>query len=390
VTATASIDGRRIAVREGDTILSAARRAGLAIPTLCHVQGLAAEGGCRLCLVEVEGAGRPQAACHTPLEPGSEVRTHTPALSALRRNVLQLVVDAHPDAGFTANPDGTPLERLMAELGVEGGGPRRAPLAVDASHPYLRFERARCITCRRCLLACSELQCQDVYAVENRGAESRLVFGGSEVFAESPCVACGACVDLCPSGALSDRDREDGRAARRTTRTTCGYCGVGCQLDVETNAKRILRIAGTPEAAVNRGHLCVKGRYAHAWQSSPDRLKRPMLRSGSGWHELTWPEAMGWTAQRLNEVRESQGPDALGVFTSSRSTNEAAYLLQKLFRTVIGTNNVDCCAPARRPPRTRTWSAPRASWWRARTRPRRTRCWAHASSARAGAARRWW
>ena len=145
MTATATIDGRRIAVREDDTILSAARRAGIAIPTLCHVQGLAAEGGCRLCLVEVEGAGRPQAACHTPLEPGTEVRTHTPALSALRRNVLQLVVDAHPDAGFTANPDGTPLERLMAELGVEGGAARAAaPLAVDASHPYLRFERARC------------------------------------------------------------------------------------------------------------------------------------------------------------------------------------------------------------------------------------------------------
>ncbi|MBW2373087.1 MAG: formate dehydrogenase subunit alpha [Deltaproteobacteria bacterium] len=347
MTATATIDGRRVAVRENDTILSAARRAGIPIPTLCHVQGLAAEGGCRLCVVDVAGAGRPQAACHTPLEPGTEVRTDTPALSALRRNVLQLVVDEHPDAGFTANPSGAPLERLMAELGVVGRGPRRDPIAVDASHPYLRFERARCITCRRCLLACSELQGQDVYAVENRGAESRLVFGGSEVFAESPCVACGACVDLCPSGALSDRDREDGRAGYRTTRstrTTCGYCGVGCQLDVETNGKRILRIAGTPEAAVNRGHLCVKGRYSHAWQSSQDRLKRPMLRTGSDWHELTWPEAMGWTTQRLNEIREAHGPDALGVFTSSRSTNEAAYLLQKLFRTVIGTNNVDCCA----------------------------------------------
>jgi formate dehydrogenase alpha subunit len=179
--------------------------------------------------------------------------------------------------------------------------------------------------------------------VGRRGA-TRLACGSDDRFLASECTACGACVDLCPSGALFDRDRERPEAASRVVRSTCGYCGVGCGVEIETRGTRVLRIRGAAGSPVNRGHLCAKGRYAHAWQGSGDRLTRPLLREGEGFRPIGWEEAIGWVAARLRALRDRFGPDALGAFTSSRSTNEAAYLLQKLFRTALGTNNVDCCA----------------------------------------------
>jgi formate dehydrogenase alpha subunit len=337
------IDGREVEVRAGETILAAAERAGSEIPALCFVPGLAPEGGCRLCLVEVEGAPRPVAACHTPLRAGARVRTATPALAALRRDLLALLARERP---FRENPRGGEFAALLARHGV--ALPAAPPAAVDASHPYLRFDPSLCIVCRRCVRACDEIQGQGVYDVAGRGAATRLIFGPGERFAESPCVACGACVDRCPTGALFDADREDAARAEAATESVCGYCGVGCRVRVETGGGRVLRVAGVAGAEVNRGHLCAKGRYAHGWQRSPERLTTPLLREGSvedpRWRAIGWDEALALAASRLRAVRERHGPAALGALTSSRSTNEAAYLLQKLFRAVLGTNHVDCCA----------------------------------------------
>jgi len=341
---TARIDGREIEPRNDETVLEAAERLGIAVPTLCRRAGLHPEGGCRLCLVEVGDSPVLQASCHTRLASGMQVRTHSPRLAALRREVLQLIVGEVPGASLRPDPQGNELERLMAELGVDAGPGGSAAAEVDATHPYLRFDRDRCITCRRCVHACNEVQGQFVYAVEGRGAESRLVFGRGSRFADSGCVACGACVEACPTGALFDRDRAEPEPAERTVRTTCGYCGVGCQLEVSASQGRVLRIRGVPEAAVNRGHLCVKGRYAHAHHRAADRLTTPLLREGDGFREASWDEAIAFVARRLAEIHETSGPRALGVMTSSRSTNEAAYLLQKLFRVRFETNHVDCCA----------------------------------------------
>jgi formate dehydrogenase alpha subunit len=352
---SALLDGRTVAVRDGETVLAAARRLGIEIPTLCHAEGLPPEGGCRLCLVEDRGALK--AACHTRLEAGMEVRTGGERLTRLRRGVLSLVLADHEAGRFGPRADGNEVERWMAELGLDGGlfGHRpheRTAGALDASHPYLRFDPSLCIVCRRCLAACEGVQGQFVYGVEGRGGDVRLVFGPDEDFAASDCTACGACVVRCPTGAITDRDRRGEPEAAAWTDSVCGYCGVGCRVRIgtgdgsggEAGHHRVVRIDGVPDAAVNRGHLCAKGRYAHAYHRSSDRLTRPLLREGDGFREVSWEEAVAFAARRLAELRERHGPDCLAVMTSSRSTNEAAYLFQKLFRAVLGSNHVDCCA----------------------------------------------
>ncbi len=338
---TASVDGRSVAVAEGETILDAARRLGIAVPALCRVDGHDPEGACRLSVVEVEGAPRPVAACHTSLQPGAVVRTRTPALEALRREILALYVASHE--GLDARVAGTPFGRLLEEHGVSPN-PGRAAAEVEASHPYLRFDRSLCITCRRCVRACADIQGAFVYAVGERGGRARLLIGETDRYADSPCTACGACVDRCPTGAISDVDRAGAEQAESATHSVCGYCGVGCRIEAESRDGRVLRVRGVADAAVNRGHLCAKGRYAHAWQRAPDRLTTPLRRRGDRFEPLGWDEALSWLAERLLAIRERHGARALGALSSSRSTNEAAYLLQKLFRTVLGTNHVDCCA----------------------------------------------
>jgi formate dehydrogenase alpha subunit len=343
---TAKIDDQTVSIRQGETILQAASRTSIDIPTLCYHADLSPEGGCRICLVETDRRGKIHAACHTPLLPGMEIRTRSARIDSLRRDILSLYLSANPSGTFRASKDGTEIERLMHRLGLQSSalGSTGEAVPADESHPYLRFYRSLCINCRRCLHACDEIQGQFVYGLAGRGSSTHLIFGPSQRFADSPCVSCGSCVDHCPTGAITDIDRIAARPPDAVVQSTCGYCGVGCRLDIEVSGSRVARILGAPFAQVNHGHLCVKGRYAHSYHHSPDRLTAPLLRTESGWREIAWPEAISWLSRRLLEIRDRFGPQALGAFTSSRSTNEAAYLLQKLFRTRIGTNNVDCCA----------------------------------------------
>jgi formate dehydrogenase alpha subunit len=344
--AQAWINDREIEICEGETILQAARRLGVEIPTLCYTPGLSPEGGCRLCLVEVSRASRPLGACHTPIRDGMEIATHTPRLETLRREILALYLEADEHHEFRAGSQESEFTRLLARYGLQPKPVDRSPsdAGIDQTHTYLRFDPLLCISCRRCLNACEQIQGQFVYGIAGRGPATHLIFGPGERFDESACVACGACVDQCPTHAISDRDRCEAKPPERVTQSVCGYCGVGCRIEIESAAERVLRIRGVPDAAVNRGHLCAKGRYAHNYHHSGDRLSQPLKRVGSDWVPISWDEALSFAAERISAIRDRHGPNALGGLASSRSTNEAAYLLQKLFRTVIGTNNVDCCA----------------------------------------------
>jgi formate dehydrogenase alpha subunit len=322
---TAWIDGRAIDPVKGETILAAAERVGIAIPAVCFVRGLPPGGGCRRCLVELspqsgasgsepQGPLRLEAACHTPLVDGMRITTQSARLAALRAQLEAFDLAAAPTA------------------------------ACDESHPYLLFDASRCIACRRCVQVCDEIPGRGVWSVAGAHGAPRIACDGPGPLAASSCVACGACVDACPTAAISDRDRRDAPPPEQRVRTTCGYCGVGCQLEVGVAQGRVVRIDGAASARVNRGALCSKGRYAHAWQRSPERLTQPLLRNGDAFEAVSWDEALAWAAARLAAIHREHGGDALGVMTSSRSTNEAAYLLQKLFRTRFGTNHVDCCA----------------------------------------------
>ncbi len=338
---TAWIDGIAVTPNPGETVLSAAQRAGIAIPTLCHVASLAPQGACRVCAVEIEGEDELAGACHTPLVDGARVRTASTRLRALRAELLAL----HAAEARAPAPPGSEFALLAEAHGVAAGIGADTPCAPpDESHPYLVFDAARCILCRRCVSVCDEIPGRGVWQLRGRGDALRIACDGPGTLAESSCVACGACVDVCPTRAIDDRDRRDEPAPEARVRTTCGYCGVGCQLEVGVAEGRVVRIDGAREAAVNRGALCAKGRYAHAWQRSPERLTTPLVRRGSALEPVSWDDAIAWLAERLAALHRAHGPDAMGVLTSSRSTNEAAYLLQKLFRVRFGSNHVDCCA----------------------------------------------
>ena len=344
-TVSLTIDGRDVAVASGSRILDAARAAGIEIPSLCADPRLAPYGSCRTCMVSVDG-GEPVPACTTPVAAGAEVRTGDPAARETARTALELLVDSLPAQAAEANGRPTELARACEALGVSGSGSSidldRGP--VDDSHPYVRYDLALCIACARCVRMCDEVQGTFALAMVGRGADTVLAPGGDGAWIDSACVSCGACVSSCPTGALTEPGLADPRPLERTTTTTCGYCGVGCSLDVHTRDGEVAAISPTPAGPVNRGHACVKGRFAHGFVSSPDRLTTPLLRRDGELVEVTWEEALGHVASALRRIRDAHGPDAIAAISSARGTNEENYLMQKLMRVAVGTNNVDNCA----------------------------------------------
>lgn len=354
------INEARVEVASGTTILEALRGAGVSVPTLCHDERLAPIGGCRLCLVHVHGWPRPVSACTTPVVEGMTVETHTADLEEHRRTLLELLAGHYPAEAVEASPD-KEFHRVLRQYGVAPAAPRRgtpkamesAPLVQlepldlwsDSTHPYLDIDMSRCITCLRCVRICHEVQGQDVWQVWDRGDRTRIRPDRGATLLESSCVSCGACVDTCPTGALEDRSIRLGGPPTAWTRTTCPYCGTGCEMEAGTREDRLVAVRPVLDAPVSHGHLCVKGRYAFQFVDAPDRVTTPLIRSpGGDWRPVGWEEATAHVAAEFRRIAAKHGADAIGLLGSARGTNEENYLTQKFARVVLGTNNVDCCA----------------------------------------------
>lgn len=352
----ARINHQQYEFEDGLTILQALRQIGDEVPTLCHDNRLKPAGDCRMCLVEIAGWTRPATACNTQLTDGMSIETYTPELEDTRRGLLAMLAERYPAEAVSQFPD-KPFHQLLRKYAVAAAGETEAgeteagetgasvwPVFVDASHPYLRADMTRCIDCYRCVRICREVQGQFVWQVVNRGAETRIWPDSPTSLRESSCVSCGACVDTCPTGALEDWSVFNLGTATNWTKTTCPYCGTGCEMDVGTRAGRIVTIKPAHDAPVNKGHLCVKGRYAYEFVYAADRVTSPLIRENGEWRKVSWEDALGFAAEKLRRIVAAYGPDSVGVLGSARATNEENYLTQKFARAVLGTNNVDCCA----------------------------------------------
>jgi formate dehydrogenase major subunit len=351
---TAYIDNVPYLFSEGETILEFVRRnrGGDMIPTLCQSDNLENYGSCRLCSVEVSlrenGPAKVMASCHTPVAAGYFIYPSTERITRLRKNIIELVLSEYPAGRVSPEPGSLPTEfqRVLQMVGLPAV---RYGCAVeehekDRSHPYIWSDLSECIKCYRCVRACDELQAEHVLGIRGRGHLSRIIKGYDENFRESPCVSCGACVQTCPTNALSDRFSSKTLAADRIVRTICTYCGVGCNLEVKVKDGMVRAIQAPADGATNRGHTCLKGRFAFEFYSHPDRLRSPMIKRNGKFEEVSWDEAYDYAASRFREIKEAYGPDSLAGISSARCTNEENYLMQKFFRIVIGTNNIDGCA----------------------------------------------
>ncbi len=352
-TVTLSIDGRAVTVPAGTSVMRATAKSGGSIPKLCATDNLAAFGSCRLCLVEVEGMRGTPASCTTPVTEGMVVHTQTPLLAKLRKGVTELYISDHPLDCLTcsANND-CELQDTAAQVGLRDvrygyEGADHLGLPTDSSNPYFDFDPSKCIACSRCVRACDEVQGTLALTMDGRGFASTISAGQSEDnFLSSECVSCGACVQACPTATLQEKAVKEIGKPERAVVTTCAYCGVGCTFRAEMRGEQLVRMVPWKDGKVNRGHSCVKGRFAWGYAHHKDRITSPMIRESidQPWREVSWEEALSHTAARLNAIKAQYGARALGGITSSRCTNEEAYLVQKLVRAGFGSNNVDTCA----------------------------------------------
>jgi predicted molibdopterin-dependent oxidoreductase YjgC len=363
-----TINGKSLEVRENLTVLQAAEHAGIIIPTLCYHKDLTPFGGCRMCVVEIQGSRLPATSCTMPVTRGMIVQTETPKLIRYRRFILESLLSKYYDAGYTRSNGraGLSLDTQFAHwanfygIDVQSSMSKTPFYKVDSDpNPFIWVDMNKCIQCTRCIRACAEIQGRFVWGLAYRGYTSRILPGSDKTMLQSRCESCGACVAYCPTGALDNKMSVSLGHPDKLITTTCAYCGVGCQLDLNVKEDvpggRVFRVTSNPKAPINGMHLCVKGRYGYDFIHSPKRLEKPRLRkylidgtprpSRRGpWVEVDWDTALNVTANMLREAVGRYGPEKIGLLASGKLLNEENYLASKLARQVIGTNNIDVCA----------------------------------------------
>ena len=353
----AFINNKAYSFHNGETILEFVRRIENnrdAIPTMCQDDRLDNFGSCRVCSVEIalekDGKSKTVASCHSPVTDGLYIYPNTENIKKLRKNIVELVLTDYPaDKVFPEKEKkATPFQATIAQIGIPDirypKGENHLDIGKDNSHPYIKSDLAQCINCYRCVRACEEIQGEMVLGMSGRGFATQIIKGFDTDFNTSACVSCGACVQTCPTEALTDKYETKTLRADKTVRTTCTYCGVGCQLDVAIIDGSIRGIQAPETAEVNEGHTCLKGRFAFEFYNHPERLREPMIRKNGKFEAVSWEEAYTFIATKLVTIKEKYGADAIGGISSSRATNEENYLMQKMLRVAIGTNNIDGCA----------------------------------------------
>ena len=322
------------------------------IPTLCDDDNIRPYGACRVCSVEVQhtedGPKRTVASCHTPINPGMRIYTNSDSIKRLRKNIVELVLSDHPPECLTCEVNGNcELQDVAASVGVRqiryAKGENHLNREKDLSHAYMRMDLSKCINCSRCVRACDEVQGQFTLTMTGRGFESRITTDNDMLFGDSSCVSCGACAQTCPTSAISDVFQSKSVEADKTVRTTCSYCGVGCNLEVAVKNDEVLSIRA-PQDSVNAGHTCLKGRYAFKFYNHEDRLTSPLIRKNGELVPCSWDEALDFIKDKFESIKAEHGPDAIAGISSARCTNEENYMFQKMIRQLVGTNNIDCCA----------------------------------------------
>ena len=345
------IDGHPVTVPEGTSIMRAASLIGITIPRLCATDMLEVYGSCRLCIVEINGRNGTPASCTTPVTAGTQVVTQNERLARIRRGIMELYISDHPLDCLTCSADGNcELQDMAGAVGLREvrytAESNHLNAAKDFSSPYFAYDPSKCIVCNRCVRACQEVQGTFALSIDGRGFQSRIVAGAGQPFLESDCVSCGACVQACPTATLMEKSVIEMGQPEHAIVTTCAYCGVGCSLRAEMKGDKVVRMVPYKDGGANEGHSCVKGRFAWGYANHPDRQTKPLIREKitDPWREASWDEAIAFAVQGFKRLKETYGPSSIGGITSSRTTNEEVYAVQKMIRGAFGSNNIDTCA----------------------------------------------
>jgi predicted molibdopterin-dependent oxidoreductase YjgC len=343
-----TIDGRDVKVPRGTMILQAAQDLSIDIPTLCADDNLAPFGACRLCVVEVEGAPNLKPACVTECGEGMIVLTESPAVVEARRVLLDLMISDHPLDCMTCEQAGAcKLQDYAYRYGVDHSEyvGERIELPIDSENALIERDMNKCILCGKCVGVCEQVQGTNAISFAGRGFNSHIAASYEHPLDISFCKFCGQCVDICPVGALTNKQFKGTRTWERSkVRTTCPFCGTGCNLDLNVKDGKVVGVSAAYDAVVNQGSLCVKGRFHTDFIYSPDRVKTPLIRKGGEFAQSTWDEALDLIAEKLGTIKAEHGADSIGVLSSARCTNEDNWVMQKFVRATIGTNSIDHCA----------------------------------------------
>lgn len=344
-----TIDGIKTLCNAEETILTASKRAGVKIPTLCNDDRLEPYGGCRLCIVEVKGVPRPLPACTTPVADKMEVVTENDDIRRIRTNIIELLLSNHPNDCMRCESTGDcTLQELSYEYGATGAkfAGEMWNLPIKDNNPFITYEPNKCILCGRCTRICNEVVMAGTIELVGRGFNTMPDTAFGKPRSLENCEFCGQCVSTCPVGALTDKkSRGLGRSYdMKKVRTTCSYCGTGCNFDLNVKDGKVVKVTSAYDAPVNHGNLCIKGRYGYDFIHSEDRIKTPLIKKDGRFVEATWDEALDLIAKRFKALMKKHGNESVGAFSSSRCTNEENFLLSKFARTVLHNNNIDNCA----------------------------------------------